>query len=110
MAEPVPVTDKAFAAEVLEADIPVLVDFWATWCGPCRAIAPVLEQIAEENDRHLKVAKLDVDENPRTAAEYGVRSIPTLILFKNGQPVARLVGAVPKEEVLSCIRPHLSQN
>jgi thioredoxin 1 len=107
MAKPVHVTDDTFDAEVLKADIPVLTDFWAEWCGPCKVIAPILEQMAEEYDGRIKVAKLDVDHNNQMAVQLGVQSIPTLILFKNGQAVERLVGAMSKERLLSHILPHL---
>jgi len=107
MSEPVAVTDETFEAEVLQATLPVLTDFWANWCAPCHMIAPILEEIAAEYAGKLKVAKLDVDSNPRTTLQYGVMSIPTLILFKDGQAVERLVGAMPKKNLLARITPHL---
>jgi thioredoxin 1 len=110
MAKPIVVTDATFANDVEKStNGVVLVDFWATWCGPCKMIAPLVEQIANENEGKLTVGKLDVDANGNTAMKYGVMSIPTLILFKNGQPVERLVGYQPKERLLAKIRPHLSQ-
>jgi thioredoxin 1 len=96
----VEVSDASFASDVLSSDKPVLVDFWATWCGPCKMVAPVLDEIAAERGADLTVAKLDVDTNPDTARDYQVVSIPTLILFKDGQPVKRIVGAKGKAALL----------
>ena len=93
------VTDANFQAEVLESPAPVLVDFWAPWCGPCRQVAPVLEEIAGEQGEKLKIVKLNVDDNQQTAAQYGVMSIPTLILFKGGVPAKQVVGALPKKRL-----------
>lgn len=107
MPKPVQVNDNSFEQEVLKAQTPVLVDFWATWCAPCRMIAPVLEEIANENEEQLVIAKVDVDTNPNTASTYGVQSIPTLILFKNGEPVERLVGFMPKQKLMEKLSPHL---
>lgn len=107
MGKPFPVDDQTFEQEVLRSDTPVLVDFWAAWCGPCRMVAPVVEQIAEEKGEKLRVVKLDVDANPMSAGRYGVRAIPTLILFKGGREAERLVGYMPKEKLLQQINPHL---
>lgn len=101
MATPVTVTDASFQKDVLESGNPVLVDFWATWCGPCKMIAPVLEEIASEQSGKLTIAKLDVDQNAASAQKYSVMSIPTLILFKNGQPAERLVGYMSKEQLMA---------
>jgi thioredoxin 1 len=101
------ISDATFESEVLNATGPVLVDFWATWCGPCKAIAPVLDELAQEQDGRLKIAKLDVDENGQTAMQFGVQAIPTLILFKNGQPVERLMGAMSKRDLMARLERHL---
>ena len=107
MANPITITDASFQKDVLEASTPVLVDFWATWCGPCKMIAPVLEEIANEQSGKLTIAKLDVDQNAASAQKYSVMSIPTLILFKNGQPAERLVGYMSKEQLMAKIQPTL---
>ena len=108
MSKPVHVTDSTFEKEVLEAENPVLVDFWAEWCGPCKMIAPVLEELATEMDDKLTIGKLDVDENQNTAMAYGIFSIPTLLLFKNGEPVERIVGFQPKAQLVNKLQAHLS--
>ncbi|MFN2166802.1 MAG: thioredoxin [Anaerolineae bacterium] len=107
MAKPIDVTDETFEDLVLGADIPTVVDFWAVWCGPCKMIAPVLEDIAEEHSGKLQVVKLDVDSNNASAMKYGVMSIPTLILFKDGKAAERIVGFLPKEKLLKKLEPHL---
>jgi len=96
MSSAVSVTDATFKDEVLDSEVPVLVDFWAPWCGPCRMVAPVVEEIATEYDGKVKVVKVNTDENSAVASQYGIRSIPTLMIFKGGQKVDLLVGAVPK--------------
>ena len=102
------VTDNSFDAEVLEAEGPVLVDFWAPWCGPCRVVGPVLEEIAAEERLDLQIVKLDIDENPQTAARFQVLSIPTMILFKAGQPVKTIIGAYPKKKLEQELEPALT--
>ncbi|MEO6047008.1 MAG: thioredoxin [Candidatus Kapaibacterium sp.] len=101
------ITDANFTAEILESDIPVLVDFWAVWCGPCRAIAPTVEEIAVEFAGKAKVAKVDVDNNQAIAAQYGIRSIPTLLIFKDGQVAQQIVGAVPKQQLVDALNAQL---
>ena len=96
MAQPIIVTDASFKAEVLEAEVPVLVDFWASWCAPCKMIAPIVEELAAEFDGQVKVAKIDIDANPISPGQYGVMSIPTLLVFKGGKPEKRIVGYKPK--------------
>ncbi len=96
MAELHDVTDSSFDAEVLQSEQPVIVDFWAEWCGPCRQIAPILKQVAEDFEGRVKVVKLNVDESPQTAGQYGIRSIPTMLAFKDGQVVEQVMGARPK--------------
>lgn len=107
MTAPITVTDATFADEVLSSDTPVLVDFWADWCGPCRMIAPVLEQIATEQDGKIRIAKMDYDANPETPTKFGVMGLPTLLLFKKGEVVQQIVGAKPKRALLKVIEPHL---
>jgi thioredoxin 2 len=106
-ASPVIITDQNFAAEVGDSSLPVLVDFWAAWCGPCRIIAPIIENMAKELAGKAKIGKLDVDKNPVTAGRFKVQSIPTLIIFKDGQEVDRIVGAGSKESMLRRLQPFL---
>lgn len=102
-----PVSDADFEQQVVKSDVPVLVDFWAEWCGPCRMIAPVLEGLAQEYQGKLRIVKLNVDENPNTSIKYAVRGIPALLLFKNGEIASTKVGAVPKAELTAFIDSHL---
>ncbi len=101
MAKPLEVTDDTFEAEVMKSDLPVLVDFWAEWCGPCRMIGPSVKEIASEFDGRLKVAKVDIDENPAVPGRYGVHGIPTLMVFKDGEAVHRVTGARPKPAIIA---------
>ncbi|QRN85603.1 thioredoxin [Clostridia bacterium] len=102
------VSDATFKEEVLNSEQPVLVDFWATWCGPCRMVAPVVEEIAGDTEGKLKVAKLDVDANVVTSSEYSIMSIPTLMVFKGGKVVDKLVGFMPKDAMMNVINKHIS--
>ena len=99
MAKPKEVTDATFEQDVLEAATPVLVDFWAPWCGPCRMVAPIVEELAEEYDSRVGFVKLNTDDNPLTASRYGIRSIPTLLVFKGGRPVSQIIGFRPKSDL-----------
>ncbi len=102
-------TDTNFDQEVLKSDVPVLVDFWAPWCGPCRMVAPIVDEIAQEFQGKLKVVKLNTDENQGVAVQYGIRSIPTIGIFSNGQAVDGVIGAVPKQMLLSKIKPYIHE-
>ena len=99
MADVAEVTDDTFQSEVLNSELPVLVDFWATWCGPCRAIAPIVTEMAEKYDGRVKVVKMDTDQNPRTPSQFNIRSIPTLLVFKGGEVVDQHTGAAAKEKI-----------
>jgi thioredoxin 1 len=104
------ITDANFDQEVLKSDKPVLIDFWAVWCGPCKMVAPVVEEIANEYNGRLKVGKLDVDSNPEVSMKFGIRSIPTLMIFKGGKVVEQIIGAVPKRNLLDKLTPHIPAN
>jgi thioredoxin 1 len=103
VAEVQQITDESFERDVLQAELPVLIDFWAPWCGPCRAIAPVVEELAKEYAGRLKVVKMNVDDNPQTPSRFGVRGIPNLIIFKGGQVREQIIGAVPKSQLLKAV-------
>nr|YP_010204177.1 thioredoxin [Ahnfeltia fastigiata]UAT97661.1 thioredoxin [Ahnfeltia fastigiata]UAT97865.1 thioredoxin [Ahnfeltia fastigiata] len=101
--------DSSFQQEVIESNKPVLVDFWAPWCGPCRMIAPVIDEIADEYGQSIKVVKINTDDNPSTATEYGIRSIPTLMIFNDGKRVDTVIGAVPKSTLASTLNKYLNK-
>lgn len=105
---PLVITDSSFETDVLQSEKPVLVDFWATWCGPCRALAPVIDELANDFDGRAAIAKMDVSANPNTPSQFGVRGIPALLLFKNGDVVGQLVGAQPKAKISELIEKHIS--
>jgi thioredoxin 1 len=107
MSSAIAVTDASFEQDVLKSDLPVLIDFWAPWCGPCRMVAPIVDEIAKEFAGRVKVFKLNTDENPNVASQYGIRSIPTLMIFKGGEKVDTVVGAVPKSTLSATISKHL---
>ncbi len=107
-AGPLHLTDATFEKDVLKNDKPVLVDFTATWCGPCRMIAPIIEELASEYEGKATIGKLDVDENPETSMNFGIRSVPTLLIFKGGQVVDQIIGAVGKDRILAKLKPHMA--
>ncbi len=107
--QPIHVTDASFQADVLDSTLPVLIDFWAAWCGPCRMIAPIMDELAVELDGKVKIAKVDVDNNPRVALEYGIRSIPALLLFHEGKIVDNIVGLVPKNYIMQHLEPFMAK-
>lgn len=108
MSSTLTITDDGFQADVIESEVPVLVDFWATWCGPCRMVAPIVDELAVEYDGRLKVGKVDVDTQQKIASDFGIRSIPTLLLFKDGKVADQIVGAVPKKQLVEKVESVLS--
>ena len=110
MTKPIEVTDDVFNEEVLQADLPVLVDFWATWCAPCKIVSPIVEELAEEYDGRVKFVKVNTDENIKTAATYGIRSIPTLLVFKGGQQVDQIIGFQPKGDLQQSLEKALAED
>lgn len=106
--KPVEITDANFQSQVIESPVPVLIDFWAVWCGPCRLIAPIVEELAGEYEGRARIGKLDVDHNPNTAMQYGIRGIPTLLLFKEGKIVEQIVGVVPKKQIVEKLDAHVT--
>ncbi len=107
MAQPIHITDGSFQEEVMKSDVPVVIDFWATWCGPCKLIAPIMEEMAEEYDGKAKIGKVDVDNNQQIAVQYGIRSIPTVLIFKDGELKENIVGAVPKKQIVEKLEQYL---
>lgn len=105
--KPIEITDGNFEQEVLKSNLPVLIDFWADWCGPCKMVAPIVEEVAKEYDGKLKVGKLDVDKNPQVSMKYGIRSIPTLLVFQDGRVVEQIIGAVLKRHLVGKLSAHV---
>ena len=108
MAQPIEVTDGTFETEVIKSDKTVLVDFWAPWCGPCRAVGPILAEIASEHESVLKVVKVNIDDNQQYAFKLGVMSVPTMVVFKDGEPVSKFAGAMPKRLIMAKVEPHMA--